>query len=177
MVFLKLTNGGERYLLEVLTNVLNFWEDYLHSHGILPSKRVFQCKDPFRRRTRAECKDTSDGIQLTQGLPAQLRLRFMRFDEAVGRAIPVDLTGSKIEFRVFKPKPVELVISAIRNADGKVFEKSVQLQPEEAHEVENCADDEAKSRFLSTLPAVKKALGDLNAELKAQEGQANSAVQ
>ena len=166
IVVVQLEANGERVLLDVLTNVLNFWEQYLFTKGVLEKKRVFQYQDPFRKRSREECKTSSTGIAMTQGLPAQLQFRLLRFDNKQNRAVQIDLTGAKLVFRVFRPKPVEIVIAVKRTVDGRVFERTVELSVDETFQLSTCSSEESKNEFLSGLPQIQKALGDLGTEIK-----------
>ena len=167
VVFLKLTTGGERQLMEVLTNVLNFWEQHLCAGGLLKTARTFQCDDPFRWRSRTECKSTSDGIVVTKGQPAQLLFCFMRYDKKLGRAVPVDLTGANLTFTVGKPPRLDVTVHAVRKADLKVLERTVKLADEESQAVAQCRSEKAKQNVLSRMPGIKRALAELAAEIKA----------
>ena len=166
MVFVKLANGGERDLLHVLTNVMNFWEGHLHQHGVLQVKREFPYPDPFRYRTRKECESSSRGIEITQGLPASLLFRFMRFDPQKGTAVPIDLTGADIQFSIYKPKPVEFVLQLKRDLDGFVIERTIALSLEDTSKVNKCRGEEEQSKFLASLPAVRAAMAEMARELK-----------
>ena len=51
-VVVKLTDGSERDLLEILTNVINFWEGHMLTLGVLSTARVFVHDADIRYRTR-----------------------------------------------------------------------------------------------------------------------------
>lgn len=54
VVTITLANGTQRNLLDVLTQVLNFWESYLQSLGLLAAARPFQSGTEITLRSREE---------------------------------------------------------------------------------------------------------------------------
>lgn len=102
-VVAKLTDGSERNLLEILTNVINFWEDYLLSLGVLSKARVFKYDAVIRYRSRTECEVNPLNFELVPGQRFHQNMRLLRFNKTTGKAEPIDLSGSKVQLNFYKP--------------------------------------------------------------------------
>ena len=87
-VVAKLPDGSERDLLEVLTNVMNFWEHYMETIGIVPVARNFTYDGNVRARSRAECQPNRLDFEVVQGQrfhqfrPATMKFRVWLFTMA-----------------------------------------------------------------------------------------------
>ncbi|MCB8749039.1 hypothetical protein LHU53_19300 [Rhodoferax sp. U2-2l] len=103
-VVATLVDGTERNLLEVLTNVMNFWESHLYRLGVFSKQRTFVFEPPVRYRTRSECEQIRLDHQVVQGQRYQPAYQFLRFDTRTGQARPIDLTGCKLDMRIYKPR-------------------------------------------------------------------------
>lgn len=155
VVVAKLRDGTERYLMDVLTNVLTFWDGHLFDHGVLSKRSRFTFRDPLRYRTRSECSQLN--LEISQEVPAHFRFRFMRFDQAQHRAVPIDLTGAEVRFTVYNPKPVEVHLR-VEKDDGTAIEVLVRLNEAEGMEFSSFTSDEERERFLARCPAVVQAV-------------------
>lgn len=100
-VVVVLADGPERNLLEVLTNVINFWEAYLQTIGVLSRRRSFLFEPQVRYRTRAECEQIRLNFEIVQGQRFRQTMQLLRFDQITGKAYPIDLAGSQLRFNIF----------------------------------------------------------------------------
>ena len=84
-VVVKLTDGSERNLLEVMTSVINHWEVRLHALGVLTSARSFAYEDPHRFRKRSECNGGRLDLDVVQGQRLFLSVQLLRFNPTTGK--------------------------------------------------------------------------------------------
>ncbi len=162
-VVAKLADGTERNLLEVLTNVMNFWEVHLHSLGVLSKQRTFVFEPQVRYRTRAECEQIRLDFQIVQGHRFKQSMQLLRFNASTGQAVPIDLTGSKLTFRIYKPR-FDFDVSLRHEASGKEYTRTVMLSEEENETLAEMATDEERQAFAANLPSALAALRELAAE-------------
>lgn len=162
-VVAKLADGNERNLLEVLTNVINYWEGHLHSLGILAMQRTFVFEPPVRYRTRAECEQIRLDFQIVQGHRFKQSMKLLRFDASTGQALPIDLTGSEINFRIYKPR-FDFDVSLRHEASGKEYTRTVVLSDEENEILAGMATDEERQVFAANLPSAQATLRELAAK-------------
>ena len=159
-VAVKLNNGTERNLLEVLTNVINFWEQHMTSLGILEESRTFKYDDPIRSRTRSECEENQLDFELVQGHRFRQSMRMLRFNNETGQAEPIDLTGSKLSFNIYRPK-FHIAISLKHEVSGKEFKKTITLSEDDSIELSRLSSDAEKQAFVNNLPEAQDALCQL----------------
>lgn len=164
-VFVKLKDGTERNILDVLTNVLNFWETHMAALGVIPEAKVFTHDSSIRFRPRKECEGNTHNLEIVQGLPLSLKFRYLKFNNDTGQAEAVDLTGAKIAARIYKPN-YELTISIQRNIDGRKFEKAVTLSTEEIDKIASMESVGEQNQFINNLPAAQEAMRQLVEEAK-----------
>jgi len=162
-VVAMLADGTERNLLEVLTNVMNFWEGHLHSLGVLSTQRTFVFDLQVRYRTRAECEQIHLDFQLVQGHRFKQSMQLLKFDASTGQALPIDLTGSNLNFRIYKPR-FDFDVSLRHESSGKDYTRAVVLSDEENVTLAGMATDEERQAFAANLPSAQAALCQLAAE-------------
>jgi hypothetical protein len=162
-VVAKLADGTERNLLEVLTNVMNFWEGHLHSLGVLSKQRTFEFEPQVCYRTRAECEQIRLDFQLVQGHRFKQSMQLLRFDVSTGQARPIDITGSTLNFRIYKPR-FDFDVSLRYEASGKEHTRTIVLSDEENEKLAGMATDEERQAFAANLPSAQAALRELAAE-------------
>ena len=155
-----LSDGSERNLLEVLTNVINFWEAHLQSIGTLTNARRFNFEPQVRYRTRAECDQIRLDFEIVQGQRFKQTMQLLRFDNATNTASPVDLTGSELKFSIYKPR-YDFEVSLTQEASGKEYSTSVTLSEEESAVLSDLATDEARQSYATSLPSTQAALRKL----------------
>ena len=169
VVVVKLTDGSERNLLEILTNVINFWEGHMLTLGVLSKARVFEHDADIRYRTRSECETNWLNFELVQGHRFHQTMRLLRFDKATGKAKPIDLSGSKVKFRIYKPK-YDIELSLTHDATGKTFKTEIALTEEESLILSHMSSDEERQAYVDGLPAAQAALQQLAVEAGLSKG-------
>ena len=162
-VIVRLHDGREKNLLDVLTNVINFWEKYLHSLGVLAEARTFKHENLVRARSRTECEENRLNFELVQGQRFLQTMRLMRFNNATGKAEPIDLTGSKINFRIYRPK-YEIELTLRHDATGKEFNRTVTLSEDESTVLAELNSDSERQEYINTLPVAQETLRQLAIE-------------
>lgn len=165
VVVINLAGGATRYLLEVLTNVINFWESHLFSLGLLKSQRTFKNRGIIVSRTRAECKKSSLNFEAISSTRFKQIMQFIKFDMQTGNYSPIDLTGATAQMRIYKPS-FEIDISLTEDTTGKTFKATIKLTEEENLYFAGIKNEEEKQAYLSSLPSVKKQFRDLLAVAK-----------
>lgn len=162
-VIAKLADGTERNLLEVLTNVLNFWEGHLHAIGVLSKQRTFVLEPQVRYRTRTECEQIRLDFSVVQGHRFKQVMQLLRFDATTGKAQPIDLTGSQINFRIYKPR-FDFEVSLRHEATGQEYSKTITLSEEESLALAELESDDERQKFAANLPSAQSALRELVAQ-------------
>lgn len=163
----KLTDGSERNLLEVLTSVMNFWELHMQTLGVLSAARTFAYTGDVRARTRAECEGNRMDFETVQGQRFRQTIRLLRFDHETGKATPVDLTGSKINFRIYRPK-YDIDLFLTHDATGKEFKTTISLTEQESLVLSRMSSDAERQAYVNTLPSAQVALEQLAIEASLQ---------
>jgi hypothetical protein len=159
-VVVELDDGAKRDLLEVLTNVMNFWEQQMASLGVISAPRTFSYEDGIHARTRAECEPHRTVFEIVQGVRWRQAMRFLRFDSKTGKATPVDLSAGKLSGRIYRPR-LDLDLALTNSANGKESKTTVTLTEDESAHVSQMTDDAERQAFVSELPAVRAALQQL----------------
>lgn len=162
-VVAKLADGSERNLLEVLTGVINFWEQHMITLGVLPAARTFTYDGDIRARTRAECEENHLDFQLVRGQRFRQSMRLLRFNKNTGKAGPIDLAGSTLNFKIFRPQ-FDVEISLRHDASGKELKKTIVLTEDENAELSRLSNDAERQAYVNGLPAGKEALQQLAIE-------------
>jgi hypothetical protein len=164
-VLVKLKKGSNRNLLEVLTNVINFWERYLHNLGILNEARTFNFDGYIRFRTRAECELNKLDFEMVQGHRFHQSLQFLRFNNQTGLADIVDFKGAKLELHLTPLNPqYNLVICLTNKNTGKEFKKIITLTKEENERYSLLSNNSERQNYLDNLSTAKIALKDIEIE-------------
>jgi hypothetical protein len=166
-VAIKLTDGSERNLLETLTNVMNFWELHMQALGVLSAARTFAYDGGVRARTRAECETSSMDFEILKGLRFRQTMRLLQFDNKTGEATPIDLTDSKIDFRIYSPKyDIDLFLK--HESSGKEFKTTISLTEDESLLLSRMSSDAKRQAYVNTLPSAQAALQKLAIEAGTQ---------
>ncbi|MBP8856441.1 MAG: hypothetical protein KBG60_00365 [Anaerolineaceae bacterium] len=141
LVEIELIDGSKRNLLEVMTNVVNMWFDFLTEKGISkPRNPIVINTQCFVSREKAKHVNLSmvQGLQFTQNF----RVQFFNKDKNLIE--PVDLGGmDNIIFRVYKPTVHQIVLN---DQSGEVITKDLTLTPEEEGFFNSIQENEDKNR-------------------------------
>lgn len=168
VVNVTLVDGTHRMVLEVLTNVINFWEQYLFEKGVLSRARPFTFKDPVRARTRDEANDGNLDLEIIRGQALRQEFLLLNFDPATGTATPLDLTGMGVRGRIYKPRyAVDLTLT--EQSTGREFTQEVELSEEEHRQLAACKSEEERNAGMCSLASVKQMLGELVGRAKKED--------
>ena len=166
-VVVKLADGSERNLKEILTNVANFWENHMVSIGIKSAAHQFSFENPLRYRSREECEEGLD-FELIKGLRFKQSMKMMRYNHESGVAEPMDLTGSEIKMSIYRPKyDVDIVLR--NDSTGEEIKNTISLSEEESEEVLKLKTDREKQKYVYSLPKAKDALVEMAGKAKKDE--------
>lgn len=159
-VVIKLSDGSERYLLEVMTNVINYWESRLHAIGVLASTRVFSYENPSRFRSRSECNNGRLDLEIVPGQRLRLMAQILRYNDATGMAEPVDLTGATARGSIYTPLH-EVDVTLTHEAPGKEYKTTVALTKEESVGLHALSTDAEREPFAIGTQSAQAALRKL----------------
>lgn len=162
-VVVKISDGPEHNLLEILTNVINFWERHMLSLGVLSKARVFTHDSAIRFRSRAECEANRLNFEIVQGQRFHQSMRLLRFNKATGSAETIDLTGSEVRFQIYKPK-YDIELSLTHDVSGKTYKAEITLTEEESLILSRMSSDVERQAYVNSLPAAQAALQQLAVE-------------
>ena len=116
-VFLRLDDGSERRLSEVLFNVMVMWCNKLRTLEVVDAQFP-DLPEVDGHVSREEAARRGMPLRMIQGEEFKTQFRLRRFDYATNRSEPVDLTGATVQFRVYAaPKEVPLDI-VMREGDA-----------------------------------------------------------
>lgn len=166
-VQLHLLDGSTRNMLEVLTNVMNFWQTYLHSVQIISNPHyydfsMYDCQP----KSREECGEANLGFEMLQGVHFHQLVCLQRYNYETGRVEPVDLTGSNVEFRIYKPPSYEVELTFTNNNSGQKISKVISLTEEENLQLFKIENEQEKQKFINSLPAFQSMARELVEELR-----------
>lgn len=163
VVVLRLANGTQRDVLEVMVNVMNFWQTYMHSIGVIRKARSYSMPVVAQPKSRAECGDEQLDFEAVQGLRFHQNFRLQKYNYATGKVELWDLQGGHLEFKIYKPN-LELGLVLRNQSLGKEFKKTVVLGEAASTELSRLKTEHEKQAYLDSLPVVQQALRELAAE-------------
>jgi len=162
-VQVKLTNGSERDVLEVLINVMNYWQNYLHGAGVIPKAHNYSVPKDVQPKSRAECESHRLNFEVLQGHRLYQIWRLRKFNYSTGKIEPKDLGGGHLVFRLFRPN-YQFDLTLKNEALGKEFRKTFSLGEEHSKQIALLQTKEEKEFFIETLPSVQQARRELMIE-------------
>jgi hypothetical protein len=162
-ITLKLLDGSERDLLDVMTNVLNFWLRDLRRKGVITQSPRYQVMGRSQPIPREESGDGRITLEMVQGLRFKQTFRLQRYNAQTGELERIDLTGSKATFRIYKPR-YTLDLQLTNEDSGERLIASVTLSDEESMELSGLETREDQERFIAELPRAQQALAQLASE-------------
>jgi hypothetical protein len=166
-ILIKVTNGGERDLLDVLTNVINYWMDELRALGHLSKLPHYEVPTRPEPLPRVNCNNGRIDFEISQSLSYSQSYQLLMYNYEAAKIELVDLTGAELRFSVYKPQ-YTLDIVATKDASGATLSRSVTFTQEEFEEMQNRGDEE-RATYLMGLPKVQAAHGQLMDEIRQLE--------
>jgi hypothetical protein len=154
---ITLTDGTTRELFDVLTNVVNMWMDFLAVEGISEKWKAFAHEDRNRIISRDEAGRI--GLEITQGIAADLRFKMQKYNYEKGCPEPWDLTGHKIFFNIYDPAKMKTELTVqLTSSEGKTYFADIELDAEEKAEFfllkGTPQEDEFKKKIMERRGAV-----------------------
>lgn len=159
-VVVKLIDGSEQNVLEVLTTVVNFWEQHLHSIGVLSQARTFSYASETRARSREECEASSFGFEIVQGQRFSQTLILQRFNYESGEVEAIDLAGKHVTAKIYQPS-YEVELSLLHNPTGTTFRKTIALSSGDSEAASRIKDEAGRQAFIDALPVAREAMREL----------------
>jgi hypothetical protein len=150
----RLVNGTRRNVQEVMTNVMNFWQNHLHSLGIISRSRQYPLN--HEPKSRAECEKSSRSLEIVPGLRLQQAYEFNRYNYTTHSIEPIDMTGHTARM-VFQPDPKEFDFTASDDATGRTFTTRITLSDDEQKNLASLTTDSERDAYIQELPSVKHA--------------------
>ena len=165
VIELSLPGGAIRRLDEVLTNVMTFWDGHLRKHGIPLLETNFSYRKREQPLSRDQCSEAGRQLKLVRGLRFNHSFRLQKYNNDKGVIEPVDLSGSEVRFRIYKPKyEIDLVLT--NEKTGQELRRTVALTPEQAEEFDKLKSDEARHAYLQEAFQIREAFGRLASEAR-----------
>jgi len=162
-VIAKLPDGTSRNILEILTNVMNFWQAHLHSLGIVSKPHTYTLDSHQQPKTRTECESSRLDLVIVKGLRFHLAMLWQRYNYETGTIDPVDLTGAEAEMNIYRPR-YDVDLSLTHEATGAKSKKTVTLSEEESQILAGLRTDSERQDYVYSLPCAQEALQQLAAE-------------
>jgi uncharacterized protein YunC (DUF1805 family) len=167
-VTIQLRDGSLRDMKAVLRAVLEMWVGEFKSRGLLV---LLELPEPTARviSTRATANGAASmHLVARQGLRFTPSFRRQRFNYATGEVEPIDISGHKYQFSVYKCLDVQIVMT--HNETGSRMAGTVQLSAEDTMHYRALKTDEERKAFEATLaPKYARRLS-----AKAQENETKS---
>lgn len=163
VVFVKLANGSERDVLEVMINVMNFWQTFLHSIGAISKPRNYSIPVIAQPRSRAEAGDSRLDFELVKGLRFRQSIRLQKYNYVTGKIELMDLKGGQLKFNLYMPN-AELDLTLKNELLRKEFRKKIALTEKESIEFGLLKTDREKQAYLEKLSSAQQVVRELAAE-------------
>lgn len=165
IIVVKLTDGSFRELGEIITNVLNFWLNELHSLNVLAKPKTFFL--PSKAKPVSREQSIAPNLEMIQGIRFKQRWQLKRYNYETGATEPIDLTGSKLEMHIYKPAEADLVLT--HRETGISVKRTVLLKPDELDTFRRLRSESEQQNYLLNLDQSREALQKLAEEAKKTE--------
>lgn len=150
LVIVKLNDGTEREAFDILTNVMNFWGGQLSAWGVLRRYNPFPVPAPPDGQALSREEARGLDIEIIQGVRFKMQQRLQRFNPSKSCSEPIDLGGSKLTFKIYKPN-VTLDAVFTHKETGEEQRFSVDLTPEQPDELEALQSEDERQAFVFRL--------------------------
>ena len=144
-ISVKCTDGTNRNLDAALTNVLNYWSGILSQAGIVKYPHVLAPLKPGGRFVARKDAKSPD-LEILNTICFRGAIQVLKFDPAKGYAEPMDLSGARVEMRIYKP-PNIIDITATIPEHGEVT-VPVELPDDQAIALHRMKSDTEKQAFI-----------------------------
>jgi hypothetical protein len=149
LVFINCNDGVRRNLDTALTNVLNYWGSELKRLDIVNYVPRSAPEPPGTRLVpRSEAR--AHNKEIVQGLRFKQTLQLMTFDASKGCAIPIDLTGAKLKYRIYKPRySVDITVKS--PGLDEPIRCSIDLTEEQSLAVTALTTDAERTSYINSI--------------------------
>ncbi len=170
----ELTDGTTRDVLDVLTNVMNFWQTYLHDKGVIAKPRIYAVESVQQPRPRTEANERLD-FEIIPGVRFAGTMLLQKYNYATSKVELIDTTGGAAQLTVHVPQQqYQFDLSITHEPSGTTLKRTVKLTDEENRAFASLETDAERQAYLSSLPSAKTAFSELQTEVQAL--QAKTAV-
>ena len=146
VVYVDCTDGQTRQLDPAISRVLNYWGTFLRDLDVCDFVARPEFEIPGQRYLSREEATISHGLEVLRGLDFKQIIQPSRFDVDLGRAVPLDLTGAQMSFRIYKPPPQVLDV-IMSHPDREDVTVSIPFSEEENAAFHSLPDDAARTAF------------------------------
>jgi len=136
-------NGTKLFLHDILYKVVCFWDKYLYNNGLINKESKPKAPTPIGKvKRRYECKNLD--LTVVQKMNFKMSMQMMKWDYEKNKAIPIDLTGKTVEFKVYKPKKPKLTpnIQIKNKKTGEISSLDINLTEEDLEKFNSFETDE-----------------------------------
>lgn len=144
------TDGVTRWLDLAITRILNYWGTFLKDEGVCEYDIRPEPEEPGCRYISRDEASTQMNLEAMRGLQFSQSMQFLKFDNSLGRAIPVDLTGAELEFRIYKP-PQQLLDIKLSHPEHGDLSATLSLTDQENITFHSIQDQTDHDAFMKTL--------------------------
>lgn len=151
-VVVELDNGSRIYLIDALTEVVNYWGSEFVRLGILdrysPFPPVSHSGNQFVNRNDVEGEDM--GIEIMRGVRFQQTILFYRYNTQLKKAEPIPAKDiENVRFTIYKPSyPISVDLKLV---SGKEYSLILESTEEEFEELRSLKTDEERKEFTNNF--------------------------
>jgi hypothetical protein len=152
-VYVKLDNGTEIKLINILYNVMTMWRDVLDNLGII-SREPLEPLIIDIPISRDEASKRRANLQIRKGEDYQWHFRMEKYNYEKKITEPMDITGMDIQFQIRKlPEnaPIHIHITNPSIGVDVEFDFSIPLSEEQALHYTELTENEKKEKFLKEI--------------------------
>jgi hypothetical protein len=163
-VTIQLRDGSLRDMKTVLRTVLSMWISQFQSRGLL-ARLDPPNPEPYVMPTRATASGAAlMNLTLLQGIRLSRSFRLQKFNHAVRKIEPIDITGHTYQFAVYKPVEANIVMT--NEETGQKIEGKVELSVEEATHYRTLRTEEERKAYEAMLASkyARQFLGKANCD-------------
>lgn len=156
-------DGTKLFLHDILYKMICFWDKYLYDNGFIDKQ--YNPKAPNQigeNKSREECKKLD--LEVIEGMDFKMNTQMMKWNYEKGKAIPIDLTGTKVQFNVYKPK-LTPQIQRINNKTKEISTLDINLTSEDLVKFNLFKTDEERLSFIEKLDYVQEQVANHFKEL------------
>lgn len=144
------TDSTTRWLDPAITRVLNLWGAILKDAGVCGYNARPEPEAPGRRYIVRDQASVQLSLEMMRDLNFRQSMQLLKFDNTLGRALPIDLTAADIQFRVYEPLQ-HIVDVKMSHPDHGEITASIPLTDEENIALHQVASGQGQDAFMERL--------------------------